>query len=143
VVEDSANNRMLMKILLEKFGLQVTMASDGIQGLQMARSRPFDLILMDIQMPRMTGYDAVRALRDQGLRTPIVALTAQAMKEDHQRCLEVGCDQVMTKPVERRKLKEMMQRYLGAKGADAAAAGGQLQPVADSGGNPEQGEEAR
>jgi PAS domain S-box-containing protein len=142
VVEDSANNRMLMKILLEKFGLQVTMASDGIQGLQMAQSRPFDLILMDIQMPRMTGYEVVRTLRDQGLRTPIVALTAHAMKEDHQRCLEVGCDQVMTKPVDRGRLKQILQQYLVAQEA-AATVGGKLQPVAESGGNPEQGEEAR
>ncbi len=140
VVEDSANNRMLMKILLEKFGLQVTMASDGIQGLQMAQRRSFDLILMDIQMPRMTGYEVVRALRDRGLSTPIVALTAHAMKEDHQRCLEVGCDQVMTKPVDRGRLKQILQQYLIAR---EAATGGQLQPVAESGGNPEQGEEAR
>ncbi len=143
VVEDSANNRMLMKILLEKFGLQVTMASDGIQGLQMAQNRSFDLILMDIQMPRMTGYEVVRTLRDQGLRTPIVALTAHAMKEDHQRCLDVGCDRVMTKPLDRQRLKQMMQQYLVARETPSAKTGGELQPVVEPGGNPDHQEETR
>jgi PAS domain S-box-containing protein len=143
VVEDSANNRMLMKILLEKFGLQVTLASDGVQGLQMAQSRSFDLILMDIQMPKMTGYEVVQALRGQGLRTPIVALTAHAMKDDHQRCLEVGCDLVLTKPLDRARFKQMLLRFLVPGETAGPTIVGRLHSVPESVGRRDNPKEAQ
>jgi CheY-like chemotaxis protein len=66
-------------------------------------------------MPRISGLEAVRTLRQNGIRTPILALTAHAMKEDHNRCLEVGCDDYLSKPVDRRRFKQLLIHFLGER----------------------------
>ena len=115
VAEDVATNQALMKSLLEKMGLKVTIAEDGNEALQKALTGQFDLIFMDMQMPRMDGYQATKALRTQGITTPIVALTANAMIGDGQKCIEAGCDDYLTKPIERRELRRIAAKYLSSK----------------------------
>jgi len=112
VAEDDKSNQMLMKSLLEKMGLEVTIADDGNEATQKALAGGFDLILMDIQMPHMDGYEATKALRAEGMTTPIIALTANAMGGDSKKCIEAGCDEYLAKPIERKKLFEIFDKYL-------------------------------
>jgi len=115
VAEDSRSNQMLIKLLLEQFGLQVTIAGDGKETVHKALSQPFDLIFMDIQMPNMDGYEATKALRQKGLKTAIVALTAYAMKGDDEKCISAGCSDYMAKPIDRKLLLEVIRKYLPTK----------------------------
>jgi len=115
VAEDIKTNQILMKMKLAKMGLEVTLVEDGNQVLQKALCQSFDLILMDMQMPHMNGYEATHALRQQGYKTPIVAVTADAMKGDDQKCMEAGCDDYLAKPIDGRELKRIMVTYLSSK----------------------------
>ncbi len=135
VVEDNPSNQILISMLLKKIGLEVTLANDGAEGVEEAHRQKYDLILMDMQMPRMNGYQAAEKLRAEGFSTPIIAVTANAMKGDEEKCLQAGCDGYLSKPVDRKKLYKILRRYLSvvekAKTlplAKAAAA----QPTADS-----------
>ena len=112
VAEDSLTNQMLIKLLLEKMGFEVTIVVDGNQVVQKALSQAFDLILMDIQMPNMNGYEATKTLRRKEITTPIVALTAHAMKGDKEKCISAGCDDYLSKPIDRRELLKLIYRYL-------------------------------
>ncbi len=112
VAEDSPASQKLIKIILRKMGLQVTLVENGRQALHAATAHPFDLIFVDMQMPVMNGYDAVAALRKKRLTTPIIALTANISKHDEQQCLDAGCDAYLTKPLDRNKLGEVLKRYL-------------------------------
>jgi CheY-like chemotaxis protein len=103
---------VLIKSLLERLGLQVTIAEDGSQVLQKVLTQQFDLIFMDIQMPNMNGYEAAKKLREQGITTPIVALTAYAMNGDDKKCIEAGCDGYLAKPIDQRKLVKIINKYL-------------------------------
>jgi signal transduction histidine kinase/HPt (histidine-containing phosphotransfer) domain-containing protein/ActR/RegA family two-component response regulator len=100
VVEDGETNRKLIGLLLRRVGVEAEMAENGREGVDAALACPFDAILMDMQMPVMDGYTAARVLRTEGVSTPIVALTAHAMKGDEKKCLEAGCTGFLTKPVE-------------------------------------------
>jgi CheY-like chemotaxis protein/HPt (histidine-containing phosphotransfer) domain-containing protein len=112
VAEDVEPSQILMRSLLTKMGLHVTVVGNGKQVLEKATSESFDLILMDIQMPEMNGYEATMALRRQGHRTPIVALTANAMRGDNQKCLDAGCDDYLTKPINRLEFQRKLAQYL-------------------------------
>ncbi len=112
VAEDTATNQLLTKLLLEKLGLQVTIAENGRQAVEMASQEIFDMIFMDMQMPEMSGYEATEALRKNGLLTPIIALTASAMKGDENKCIGSGCNAYLCKPVERKVLVETIRRFL-------------------------------
>ena len=103
---------MLIESLLKRLGLQVTIAEDGNEALQKVMTRQFDLIFMDIQMPHMNGYEATQAIRKEGITTPIIALTANAMKGDDKKCLDAGCDDYLAKPIDRRKLLEKIRKHL-------------------------------
>ena len=116
VAEDSWTNQMLINLLLEKLGLQVTIVEDGKEVVERALHDEYDLIFMDIQMPNMNGYEATRILRSEGLTIPIVALTAHAMKGDDKKCYVAGCDDYLTKPIEHAKLLGVIQKYLLRKG---------------------------
>jgi len=115
VAEDSQTNQVLINLLLERLGLQVTIAQDGKDAVERALHQHFDMIFMDIQMPNMNGYEATRILREHGVMIPIVALTAHAMKGDDQKCLAAGCDDYLTKPVEHKKLIEVIRKHLPHK----------------------------
>ncbi|MHC4461366.1 MAG: CBS domain-containing protein [Planctomycetota bacterium] len=115
VAEDSLTNQMLIKLLLEKMGLQVTIAEDGKEAVDKALSQPFELIFMDVQMPNMNGYEATKILRKKGLKTAIVALTAYAMKNDDEKCIAAGCSDYMAKPIDRKQLMQIIRKYLPAE----------------------------
>ncbi len=112
VAEDIVANQMVIKRLLEKAGAEVAVVNDGVEAVQQAQSKSFDLIFMDMMMPNMNGYEATKAIRKAGMTMPIVALTADAMKGDDKKCLEAGCNDYMAKPIERKKLYEMLDKYL-------------------------------
>jgi signal transduction histidine kinase/CheY-like chemotaxis protein len=112
VVEDSPTNQVLIKSLLERSGLHVTIAEDGNEALQKVLTQQFDLIFMDMMMPHMNGYEAAKELRKEGIKTPVIAVTANVMKGDDKKCLEAGCDDYLAKPIDRRELFKMLEKYL-------------------------------
>lgn len=114
VVDDRRDNRHLMRILLTKMGATVELAEDGeaaIAAVAQADTskQPFDCILMDMHMPGLDGYEATRLLREQGVTTPILALTASATISDRERCLKVGCDEYISKPIDHAELLRLLQ----------------------------------
>ncbi|MCA9164799.1 MAG: response regulator, partial [Planctomycetales bacterium] len=125
LAEDGPDNQRLISFVLRKAGAEVTLADNGQIALEMALAaeadnRPFDVILMDMQMPVMDGYQATGRLRDADYRGPIIALTAHAMRSDRQRCLQAGCDDYTTKPIDRRLLVNLVATW--ARQGHAAAA---------------------
>ncbi len=112
LVEDGPANARLTLMVLEKAGAEVTLVENGRDAVERvaAAEDPFDLILMDMQMPVMDGYAATRELRSRGYSTPIVALTAHAKKGDRQKCLDAGCDDYIAKPINRDKLLDLISR---------------------------------
>lgn len=116
LVEDNELNRDMLSRRLQRRGYEIALAMDGVQAVQAAtRDRP-DLILMDMSLPGMDGWEATRRLKAQpGTRgIPVVALTAHAMAGDRERALAAGCDEFETKPVELERLLAKMQALLGA-----------------------------
>jgi len=112
VADDVATNRLVLQRTLEKRGLEVLVVEDGEQAVEIALAQSFDLIFMDMQMPNLNGYDATMALRGQGLKTPIVALTGAAMKGDDKKCFDAGCNGYLPKPIDREELFRVLTRYL-------------------------------
>ncbi len=115
LAEDSPDNQELIAFVLRKAGAEVMLADQGQAAIDLALAaaatgQPFDVILMDMQMPVVDGYDASRRLREQGYEGAIIALTAHAMPDELQRCLACGCDAYLTKPIDNR-LIELVARY--------------------------------
>ncbi|PKL48561.1 MAG: hypothetical protein CVV39_04165 [Planctomycetes bacterium HGW-Planctomycetes-1] len=116
IVEDSPTNQMLIDLLLKKLGIQTDLAQNGLEAVQKTNKRRYDVILMDMLMPVMNGYEATRQIKIKGIDTPIIALTACAMKGDDEKCFAAGCDAYLTKPTDRKKLVETLAKYLPAEG---------------------------
>ncbi len=117
VVEDNPVNQAVVKKILEKAGLSPITANDGHEALEAMRNEQFDVVLMDCQMPRMDGYEATEAIREretrQGLmRVPVIAMTANAMAGDRERCVAVGMDDYLSKPVKPSQLENMLRQWL-------------------------------
>lgn len=118
VVEDNSVNQKVIAKLLMRFALQYKLAANGQEALSLLTQEPFDLVLMDCQMPVLDGYQATRLLRtkerEQGLkRTPVVALTAHAGEGEREKCLSCGMDEYLAKPISRQALEQMLVRFLG------------------------------
>ncbi len=111
VAEDNPDNQELLSMLLRRLGIETALAENGRVAVDKASNNTFDLILMDMQMPEMDGLEAVRLLRQQGYNKPIVALTANAMLEDRERCLAAGCDDYLTKPIEHDRFYKVVSTY--------------------------------
>lgn len=104
LVEDSPDNQLLVSRILQSAGANVVNAGNGVEALSETARSKFDVIVMDLQMPIMDGYQAAEALRQRGDKTPIVALTAHAMREELERCLAVGINAHLSKPINTQKL---------------------------------------
>ena len=124
LAEDGPDNQRLISLLLRKAGAEVTIVENGQEAFDFAMGdlntdasqreephRPIDVILMDMQMPVMDGYEATRRLREAGYRRPVIALTANAMTDDRQKCIACGCDEYATKPINRQELVGMVARH--------------------------------
>ena len=122
VVDDGAENRELVSLVLSQQGLWVEEADDGRVAVEMAKKGGFDLILMDMQMPVMDGYAATRAIRAAGIATPVVALTANAMRGFEADMREAGCDLFLTKPIDIDALIGAVASLLGGRKLGPAAA---------------------
>jgi CheY-like chemotaxis protein len=112
VVEDTPTNQVLVKLLLEKLGFKVIVACDGKEAIERVEENSFDLIFMDMHMPIMNGYDATKQLRAMKIDIPIIALTASALKGDEAKCISAGCDDYLSKPINRKRLLEILNKYL-------------------------------
>ena len=116
LVEDSVPNRMVAERILMRGGAKVSTAENGQIALDMLLGYepevPYDIVLMDTQMPVLDGYSATRELRTAGYALPIIALTAHAMREDRTRCLVAGCDDYVSKPIKRRELIDAILEQL-------------------------------
>jgi two-component system cell cycle response regulator DivK len=123
LVEDNEMNRDMLSRRLERKGYQITLALDGAEGLQMARTSAPDLILMDMSLPVIDGWEATRQLKaDEATRTiPVIALTAHAMATDEQKAREAGCDDFDTKPIELPRLLGKIEALLQRKAAGEQA----------------------
>ncbi len=117
LAEDGPDNQRLITAILRKAGAEVEIAENGRVAVDKARAERFDLILMDMQMPEMDGYQATRTLREQGVSVPIVALTAHTMRGDREKCLSAGCTGYVAKPISRRQLIETVMRHTGRRRA--------------------------
>ncbi|HTS52723.1 MAG TPA: ATP-binding protein [Burkholderiales bacterium] len=115
VVDDGEANRELVRLVLEEVGLRVSGAENGRVGADMALQESYDVILMDMQMPVMDGFAATRLLRQSGVKIPIIALTANAMKGFEQEVLEAGCSGYLTKPVDIDGLVQTLATLLGGR----------------------------
>jgi PAS domain S-box-containing protein len=127
LAEDGPDNQRLISFILKKAGYEVTVAENGQVTYDMAmeacdKETPFDVILMDMQMPVLDGYDATRQLRIAGYTRPIAALTAHAMASDREKCLAAGCDEFATKPIDRQRLLETIQNMIDHSKAEQANA---------------------
>jgi PAS domain S-box-containing protein len=128
LAEDGPDNQRLIAFLLKKAGATVELADNGRIGLEKALAaaqggEAFDVILMDMQMPEMDGYEATGRLRAAGYDGPIIALTAHAMASDKEKCLAAGCDDYASKPIDRQRLLEIVHRYAQAGSRSRPASG--------------------
>ena len=111
VIDDSPDNRDLFELMLKRLGAVVEVGRDGVEGVDLAQARSFDAILCDVQMPRMDGYETLHNLRRRGLKVPIIALTAHAMKEERDRALAAGFTDFLSKPVDKAALVRVLRTH--------------------------------
>lgn len=117
LAEDSLDNQRLISLFLQRSGAEVTLVSNGEEAVKLAwhefrHGKPFGVVLMDMQMPVLDGYEATRRLRSLGYLEPIIALTANAMRGDRQQCIDAGCDDYAVKPIQRAELLRTIARQL-------------------------------
>jgi len=115
LVEDNEDNLVVYRTILEHVGYHVIEARDGEEGVHRARSEEPDIILMDISIPKIDGWEATERLKADGVtsRIPIVALTAHALEEDRAKAMRAGCDGYLAKPVEPRRVVQEVEKFIG------------------------------
>jgi len=117
VVEDDAVMRNVILLMLRRADFEVDVAEDGIIGVELWENGDYDLVLMDVQMPRMNGFEATNRIREmeraRGGHTPIVAVTAYALEKDKKECLAAGMDAYISKPIDFKKCIEMIHTMVG------------------------------
>ncbi|HYO10214.1 MAG TPA: ATP-binding protein [Tepidisphaeraceae bacterium] len=117
LAEDAPDTQRLLSVLLGSAGADVTLVGNGRAAVDAASARPFDLVVMDMQMPEMDGYAATAEMRRRGVTAPVIALTANARASDRDRCLGAGCDDYLTKPLDVPLLMRRVQHHLGPRAA--------------------------
>ncbi len=123
VVDDGESNRKLIHLVLERVGVTVESACNGREAVDAAMAAPYHVILMDMQMPVMDGLTATTLLREQGYQSPIIALTADAMKGTEEKCRAAGCTDFLTKPVDMDELIRVVANVLREQGCETADSG--------------------
>ena len=117
LVEDNLTNQKLTVKILSKLSLNCDIAGNGVEAVEAYKSRDYDLVLMDCQMPEMDGYEATKQIRHientngKNKHTPIIAITANAMAGDAEKCLNAGMDNYLSKPIDKSKLIDMISEY--------------------------------
>jgi signal transduction histidine kinase/CheY-like chemotaxis protein/HPt (histidine-containing phosphotransfer) domain-containing protein len=133
LVEDNAVNQKVASLILQKMGCRVDVAANGEEAVTMYGQLPYDAVLMDVQMPVMNGLEATQAIRrkeGQGRRTPIIAMTANALEEDRERCLSAGMDDYVPKPVRKEVLASTLRQWIGQASSGAGNGASTVPPVA-------------
>lgn len=117
LVEDNEANADMLSRRLVRQGFEVLLATDGLQAVEVATSAQPDLVLMDISLPKIDGWEATRRLKGGAATAaiPVIALTAHAMVADRQKCLDAGCNEFETKPIDLKRLLEKIHALLGAR----------------------------
>ncbi len=144
VVEDNPVNLGVVKKLLTRFGVDSESATDGLQALKRVQEQEFDLVLMDCQMPRMDGYAVTESIRSNEktegrAHLPVIAMTANAMVGDREKCLAAGMDDYLSKPIKPQILSEMLKKWLPARGdVDPLSVGSPTEPEGETTSRPEQ-----
>lgn len=125
VAEDMPSLQKMLQLLLQKEGHAVVTAETGLEAVELANSQPFDVVLMDLQMPGLSGWDATRAIRkrekESGQHVPIIAITAHALPGDRQLCSEAGLDDYLLKPIDLRDLASAIKRLTSRSHGDSPA----------------------
>jgi len=117
IVEDDVTAAKLIESALEDTGIKLSHATTGLEALRIFRKDPkFDIIIMDMRLPEMDGYETTRRIKEIRPDIPIIAQTAYAFSEDRNKCLKAGCDEYMTKPIIESELIMMLERFLEKKG---------------------------
>lgn len=112
IVEDDYTSFFFLEELLEQTQAEIIHATDGTEAINICREKTIDLILMDIQMPMMDGYEATRRIRELNMYVPIIAQTANALQSDKEKSLEAGCNDYIAKPIMAEELIEIVVKYL-------------------------------
>jgi CheY-like chemotaxis protein len=112
VAEDNAVNQTLIIMVMKKLGFVPDLAPNGVKALEALVAKPYDIILMDVQMPEMDGIEATRIIRQQSYHQPvIIAVTANAMQDDKEACMQAGMDDYISKPIELEKLMTLLEKW--------------------------------
>jgi CheY-like chemotaxis protein len=112
LVEDNKINQLLASTILENFGMHVLTAEDGLQGVEVIKEHEVDLVLMDVQMPVMDGYESTATMRELGISVPIIGLTANVYKEDIEKCIDAGMNAHLGKPFTEADLYTELKKWL-------------------------------
>lgn len=130
IAEDCLDNQILYREFLSDLAAEITVVNDGLAAVAAVARQKFDLVIMDVQMPALDGYEATRRIRGTQNQVPIIALTAHAMKGERQRCLAAGCQDYFTKPISRETLRQLVVTHLGLATASAPPAAAGSGPIA-------------
>lgn len=112
LADDSPDNQLIVSFMLKSAGAEVAVVDNGQAALDQLREKKYDVVLMDLQMPVMDGFEALTRLRNQGNRTPVIALTAHTMSDERQKCLESGFTEHIAKPIDQTTLLEQLSSFV-------------------------------